>query len=343
MINTVMCLGSVKYSKDIALVFANNDIRILEDNFLNVVDFLSRFESLEANVDVLVIADEFVKDIDKQKFFSRVRQIEPNLRIVILFPGYRNQYIEEQISDYKKLYGISDIIYEGTCLDVDYFADVIKKGYIYDYDINVFDEPEETAKPPTAKNTGITIGVMGLTRGCGVTSTVVKITEYLSKMNKGSVKAVDFSGTGNLRFAKSDNVTFIVHSNIDVDRIKKTSAVVVFDFGAPFELSSKGKLLSCNRYNEEYMKYFRECDVKIFMCFSDKWHIGKTRYIFNDKEFGKSVEGKVMLLVDSSSSVPEYLSRKISVHGRNDRTVLDKIADMCRMKTDIGKLFRETF
>ena len=187
--------------------------------------------------------------------------MKPNIRIVIVFPGYRNQYIEDQISEYKNVYGISDIIYEGNRLDEDYFADVIKKGYIYDYEVNVYDEPDEVTKPILPEKKCVSIGILGFTHGCGVTNEVINTAGYISVTQNGNVKAIDFSGTGNLRFAKTKGVTYIVHSDIDIARIRKTSKAVVYDFGTPFNISSKGKLLSYNEcYDEEKMKLFRECD-----------------------------------------------------------------------------------
>lgn len=99
MINVVIWLGKIKYSADLAIVFARNNIRIVDENFENTDDFIDRFDSLDANVDVLVIADALLLGADRKKLFQRIRQIEPNIRIVIVFPGYRNQYIEDQISE----------------------------------------------------------------------------------------------------------------------------------------------------------------------------------------------------------------------------------------------------
>ena len=106
MINVVIWLGKIKYSADLAIVFARNNIRIVDENFENTDDFIDRFDSLDVNVDVLVIADALLLGTDRKKLFQRIRQIEPNIRIVIVFPGYRNQYIEDQISEYKNVYGI---------------------------------------------------------------------------------------------------------------------------------------------------------------------------------------------------------------------------------------------
>ena len=207
MINVVIWLGKIKYSADLAIVFARNNIRIVDENFENTDDFIDRFDSLDANVDVLVIADALLLGADRKKLFQRIRQIEPNIRIVIVFPGYRNQYIEDQISEYKNVYGISDIIYEGNRLDEDYFADVIKKGYIYDYEVNVYDEPGEDTKPVVSEKKCISIGILGFTHGCGVTNEVIDTAGYISITQNGNVKAIDFSGTGNLRFAKTKGVS----------------------------------------------------------------------------------------------------------------------------------------
>lgn len=230
MINVVIWLGKIKYSADLAIVFARNNIRIVDENFENTDDFIDRFDSLDANVDVLVIADALLLGADRKKLFQRIRQIEPNIRIVIVFPGYRNQYIEDQISEYKNVYGISDIIYEGNRLDEDYFADVIKKGYIYDYEVNVYDEPGEETRVILSEKKCISIGILGFTHGCGVTNEVINTAGYISVTQNGNVKAIDFSGTGNLRFAKTKGVTYIVHSDIDIARIRKTSKAVVYDF-----------------------------------------------------------------------------------------------------------------
>ena len=119
-----MWLGKIKCGEDLAIVFARNNIRIVDESFENADDFLDRFNT---NVDVLVIADTLLLGADRKKLFRRIRQTEPNIRIVIVFPGYRNQYIEDQISEYKNVYGISDIIYEGSKLDEDYFATLSKK------------------------------------------------------------------------------------------------------------------------------------------------------------------------------------------------------------------------
>ena len=291
MINTVMWLGKIKCGEDLAIVFARNNIRIVDESFENADDFLDRFDTLNTNVDVLVIADTLLLGADRKKLFRRIRQTEPNIRIVIVFPGYRNQYIEDQISEYKNVYGISDIIYEGSKLDEDYFADVIKKGYIYDYEVNVYDEPDERVKEKMPEKKCVSIGIIGLTHGCGVTNAVVSTASLIAITQNGNVKAIDFSGTGNLRFAKTKGVTYIVHSDIDVARIKKTSKAVIYDFGAPFNISSKGKLLSYNDcYDEEKMKLFRECDLKICMCFSDSWHIGKIKYFLNDKFWSREID-----------------------------------------------------
>lgn len=142
MIHIVTWLDSNTYHNELAAACAGNGIRIVADEFKDAQDFLKTFDSIDTNIDVLVISNSNLENIDKKSFFEDVCVTEPNLRIVIVFPGYRNQYIEEQISEYKAL-GISEIIYEGQRLDEACFAEVIKKGYIYDYEVNVYDEPEE--------------------------------------------------------------------------------------------------------------------------------------------------------------------------------------------------------
>ncbi len=146
MINVVTWLDSNRYRNEISAVCAGNGIRIVADEFESSQDFLMKFDSIDTNIDVLVIGNSNLENVNKKEFFEDVCVTEPNLRIVIVFPGYRNQYIEKQISEYKGL-GIYEIIYEGQRLDETYFADVIKKGYIYDYEVNVYDEPEEAKKP----------------------------------------------------------------------------------------------------------------------------------------------------------------------------------------------------
>lgn len=131
MINVVIWLGNIKYSEDLAIILAKNNIRIVDEDFEDAEDFTRRFDALDTNVDVLVVADKLLHGVDRKKLFQRIRQVEPNIRIVIIFPGYRNQYIEDQISEYRNVYGISDIVYEGGRLDEEYFVDVVMKKATY--------------------------------------------------------------------------------------------------------------------------------------------------------------------------------------------------------------------
>ena len=326
MINIVTWLKDNQYRNDLSVACAGNNICIVADEFENAEIFLNEFDRLDANIDVLVISDDLLHNVDKKQFFENVRLSEPNIRIVIVFPGYRNQYIEEQISEYKNVYGISDIIYEGQQLDCDCCVEVIKKGYIYDYEVNVYDEPEEVIKPLTPKPACVTIGVMGLTHGCGVTNMVINIANYISLAEDIPVKAVDFSGMGNLRFAKGRKVTFIVHSGIDVDRLKETSRAVVYDFGTPFHISAKGKRLSGG--DEEKIKLFRERDLKICMCYADSWHIGKMKYLLNDRQWKRTLDSSYIFLLDSVPDKFKAGHSRINIYGRNDKAVSEHIAGL---------------
>ena len=332
MINVVTWLDNNKYRDEISSVCAGNGIRIVADEFMNSQDFLREFDAIDANIDVLVIANSNLENVDKKSFFEDVCVTEPNLRIVIVFPGYRNQYIEEQISEYKAL-GIYEIIYEGQRLDENYLADVIKKGYIYDYEINVYDESEEAPKPLSPKPKCITIGVMGLTRGCGVTNMAINIANYIALAEECAVKAIDLSGTGNLRFAKGKKVTFIVHSNIDIPRLQKTSRAIIYDFGTPYNISSKGKLLSNNEnYNEMDIELFKSCDLKFCMCFADSWHIGKLKYLMNDKAWKRSLDKSYVFLLDTIPEKMRLGHPKVNIYGRNDKAMLRHIEELFSAK-----------
>lgn len=329
MINIVAWLENNDVKNELSAVCAGNGIRIVKDEFENAQDFLMKFDATDTNIDVLVIADRNLENTDKKSFFEEVCVTEPNIRIVIVFPGYRNEYIEEQIAEYKAL-GIYEIIYEGQSIDVNYFADVIKKGYIYDYELNVYDEENgEAAKSLSPKPKCITIGVIGLTHGCGVTNMVINIAGYIALAEECSVKAVDFSGTGNLRFAKGRKVTYIVHSNIDIARLQKSSRVLIYDLGTPFNISSKGRLLSENEnYSETKTELFKSCDLKICMCFSDNWHIGKVKYLLNDRQWRRNIDNSYVFLLDS---VPDKLRlgrSRINIYGRNDKLMLRHIGEL---------------
>ena len=298
MVNVVLWLGG-KIDAELAMHFARHDIRIVDEGFENAEDFASRFDVLDANVDVVVIADTMIQSSDRKSLFARIRESKPNIRIVIIFPGHRSQYIDEQIAEYRDC----DIIYEGNGLDADYFADVIRKGYIEE------SAPDESASP------NISGGILGLTHGCGVTSMSIAIAEHLAPICR--VKAIDLTGTASLRFAKSRGVTCITHTNIDIPRIKSTSRAVVIDFGAPFELSPKGKLLATSlHWGDERMKLLRECDLKLVMCFADRWHIGKLRYL---KRMG--ADDSWLILLDRLPKAP----RGCKILTRNDRALFDRI------------------
>lgn len=328
MIDVVTWLDNNEYRNELLAVCAGNGIRIVADEFGNAEEFLREFDAIDTKIDVLVISNSNLENIDKRSFFEDVCVTEPNLRIVIVFPGYRNEYIEEQISEYKAL-GIYEIIYEGQRLDEKYFADVIKKGYIYDYEVNVYDEADETHKPLTPPPECRTIGIMGLTHGCGVTNMAINIASYISLSEDYNVKAVDLSGTGSMRFAKGRKVTCIVHSDIDFGRLKKSSRAVVYDFGTPYRISSKGKLLATeDNFNEEYIELFKSCDLKICMCFADSWHIGKLKYLLNDKSWKRSIDKSYIFLLDS---IPDRLRLgrlKINIYTRNDKAVERHIAEL---------------
>ena len=221
MINVVLWLGKTKHSDDLAIIFARNNIRIVDEHFDNNDDFIDRFDALDTNVDVLVIADTLLLNTDRKKLFARIRQIEPNIRIVIVFPGYRNQYIEDQISEYKNVYGITDIIYEGSRLDEEYFADVIKKGYIYDYEVNVFEEPHEVIEHEVYKPPCVTIGVLGLTHGSGVTNTVINISEFIAAILQPAIEA------GKEKGAKTAGKVLLATVKGDVHDIGKNIVSVV--------------------------------------------------------------------------------------------------------------------
>ena len=326
MINSVMWLDSHKYKNELSAICAGNGIRIVEDEFKTSEEFIRKFCNLDTNIDVCVISNTNLENLNKKKFFEEIYSSEPNLRIVIVFPGYRNEYIEQQISDYKDM-GINDVIYEGKHLDAIYFTEVIKKGYIYDYDINVYDEQEEEIKPLSLKPRCMTIGVMGVTRGCGVTNMAINIANFISLSEDCNVKAVDFSGTGNMRFAKGKKVTYILNSAIDVERLKRSSRAVVFDFGTPYNISSKGKLMSGrDSFDDKKIRLFKECDLKILMCFSDAWHIGKIKYFFNDKEWRRVLDSSYLILLDTPSEKLKH--PRVKIAGRNDKAVSEAIRNL---------------
>ena len=298
MVNVVLWLGG-RSDAELAMYFARHDIRIVDEGFESAEDFVNRFDALDTNVDVLVIADNQLASADRTALFARIRESEPNIRIVIIFPGHRSQYIDEQIAEYRDC----DIIYEGNGLDADYFADVIRKGYIEET------SPDEPASP------NISIGILGLTHGCGVTNMTVAIAEHIAQNCR--VKTIDLTGTASLRFAKSRGVTYTTHANIDIPRIKATSRAVLIDFGAPFELSPKGKLMATSpHWSDERMKLLRECDLKLVMSVADRWHIGKLRYL---KRMG--VDNSWLILLDRLPKSP----RGCNIFTRNDRVIFDRL------------------
>lgn len=326
MINIITMLGGIKNYDSLCAICARNDIRVVSDDITDASEFIDIFETIDMNIDVAVISDEFIKDANKKEFFENIRVSEPNIRIIIVFPGYRNQYIEDQISEYKEIYGISDIIYEGTEIDGACFVEVIKKGYIYGYDVNVYDETEDKTDYGTmTDNKCVSIGVMGVTHGAGTTNMTISIAEYIALAEEIPVKAIDFSGSGNLRFAKSKRVTYIVHSGIDIPRLSRNSKALVYDFGTPFNISSKGRLLSYSDcFSDEKMMLFQKCDLKIFMCFADNWHIGKTKYFLNDKAWKKGINNSYIFLFDKAPEKFKARHSRINIYGRNNNKEISK-------------------
>ena len=325
MINIVMWLKEEKNKEKISMACARNSIRIVESEFENISDFLTIFSELDTNIDVLVISHEMLAETDINEFVGAVRETEPNLRIVIVFPGYRNQYIEPQVKEYAKL-GIPDIIYEGQYIDEECFVEVIRKGFVYDYDVNVYDEPGEKPKAAVPKKC-ITVGVMGITHGAGVTNMVVNIANYISLSEECSVKAVDFSGTGSLRFAKGRKVTYIVHSDVDIPRLKKNNRAIIYDFGTPYNISAKGKHIS-GFLTDEQLKLFQQCDLKILMSFSDIWHLGKIKYFLSNKQWKKKLDNSYLFLFDTVDEKFKTKHPKLNIYGRNDIEIQKKISHL---------------
>ena len=320
-----MWLKEEKNKEKISMACARNSIRIVESEFENISDFLNIFSELDTNIDVLVISHEMLAETDINEFVGAVRETEPNLRIVIVFPGYRNQYIEPQVKEYAKL-GIPDIIYEGQYIDEECFVEVIRKGFVYDYDVNVYDEPGEKQKAAVQKKC-ITVGVMGITHGAGVTNMVVNIANYISLSEECSVKAVDFSGTGSLRFAKGRKVTYIVHSDVDIPRLKKNNRAIIYDFGTPYNISAKGKHIS-GFLTDEQLKLFQQCDLKILMSFSDIWHLGKIKYFLSNKQWKKKLDNSYLFLFDTVDEKFKTKHPKFNIYGRNDIEIQKKISHL---------------
>ena len=326
MINIVTWLKDNKYREKLSMACARNNIRIVADEFEDLSAFLSAFDELDTNIDVLVVSHEMLAETDIKEFLEKVKENEPNLRVVIVFPGYRNQYIEQQIKEYTE-FGISDIIYEGQHLDEECFVEVVRKGYIYDYDVNVYDEPEEKPAVKEEPKKCVTVGVMGITHGTGVTNMVVNIANYISLSEECSVKAVDYSGTGNLRFAKGRKVTYIVHSGIDIPKLKKSSRAIVYDFGTPYSISAKGKLLN-GSLSDELLKVFWECDLKILMSFSDIWHLGKIKFFFSNRQWRKKLDKSYLFLFDTVDERFKTKHSKLNIYSRNDREVQKRISHL---------------
>ena len=161
----------------------------------------------------------------------------------------------------------------------------------------------------------------------------INIADYIARSEECAVKAIDLSGTGNLRFAKGKKVTFIVHSNIDIPRLQKTSRAIIYDFGTPYNISSKGKLLSTyDNFNETDIGLFKSCDLKFCMCFADSWHIGKLKYLLNDKAWKRTIDKSYVFLLDKVPDKMRLGHPKVNIYSRNDKTMLRHIEELFSAK-----------
>ena len=328
MINIVTWLGNDGHNEELAAFCAGADIRIEEDSFKDIEDFLEKFNDINSNIDAVVLNDTMLGEENKRRLFENIRSIEPNVRIIVIFPGYRNQYVEDQIKEYKEVYGVSDIIFEGRSLDLDSFVEVIKKGFVYDYSLNVLDDQEISGGKK--KKPCVTVGVMGTTRGCGVTNMTVSVAEYIALSEKIPVRVVDFTESGNLRFARHEsNITYIVGKNIDMQKLRSSSEALVFDFGTPYNISPKGRLLSTSAcFSDEKMKIMRGCDLKIIMNFSDPWHRGKLKFLLRDRIWKRSLENGCLFLFDSVNDEMSAGYRNIRINGRNDKLISSAVREL---------------
>lgn len=74
MINIVTWLESNDVKDELSAVCAGNGIRIVEDEFENAQDFLMKFDAIDTNIDVLVIADRNLENTDKMKITAKQKQ-----------------------------------------------------------------------------------------------------------------------------------------------------------------------------------------------------------------------------------------------------------------------------
>lgn len=87
MINIVTWLENNNAGNDLSAVCAGNGIRIVEDEFEDVQNFLMKFDSIDTNIDVLVIADRNLESIDKKRFFEEVCVTERISELLSCFRG----------------------------------------------------------------------------------------------------------------------------------------------------------------------------------------------------------------------------------------------------------------
>ena len=84
--------------------------------------------------------------------------------------------------------------------------------------------------------------------------------------------------------------------------------------------------------DEEKMKLFRECDLKICMCFSDSWHIGKIKYFLNDKFWSREIDDSYVILLDKAPRDSQDFRSRINICGRKDTVIADRIGNFFSVK-----------
>jgi hypothetical protein len=68
------------------------------------------------------------------------------------------------------------------------------------------------------------------------------------------------------------------------------------------------------------------------MCFADSWHIGKLKYLLNDKAWKRTIDKSYVFLLDKVPDKMRLGHPKVNIYGRNDKAMLRHIEELFSAK-----------
>lgn len=324
MIKVVSLFGSVDLQENLQEAFKKNRLVFVKENCQTEVQLLNLIE--ENNVDVVIIAAAAVDMSNFVGLVNEIYQLDEFIRIILILYGTREQYFKLRLDEYHKLQ--IDLIFDNNGFDAAELIDYAKRGKRTKKKNTTAKVEQQKPLIPSTNEEHYSIAVFGITRGAGVTSTVVSLARYFGLQNRNT-SAVDFTGTKSLAFASCKEAQIVAEGQIDIDAIKMESKVVVFDFGVPYEIDAGGNIARISqRYNFTFIKEILKCDIKIGIGFLEPWHINKVKFFFDNVQWQSVIDNSYVFLFDGDPKDLKRAYPNINMYQRDEEEFREIILNL---------------